>query len=103
MYHLLRRSKRKVVLPARYRDGNFVNMHSCFLDNPIDGCEVSSFDEDTGVKEQDEDMNDEMHALIKNQTQDRMPKPKEVKPITCKWVYKVKRKTNDSIDRYKAS
>jgi len=34
-------------------------------------------------------MNDEMNALIKNQTWDLVPKPKEVKPITCKWVYKI--------------
>jgi len=79
----LRRSKRKVVLPARYRDGNFVSMHSCFLANPIDDCEPSCFDEATGVKEWDSAMNDEMNALIKNQTWDLVPKPKEVKPITC--------------------
>ena len=64
----LRRSKRKVVLPARYIDENFVSMNSCFLATPIDDCEPSSFDEATGVKEWDDAMNDEMNALIKNQT-----------------------------------
>ena len=99
----LMRSKRKVVLLARYRDGNFVSMHSCFLDNPIDECELSSFDEAIGVKEWDDDMNDEMNALIRNQTWDLVPKPKEVKPITCKWVYKVKEKADGIVNRYKAS
>jgi hypothetical protein len=47
-------------------------------------------------------MNDEMNALIKNQTWDLVPKPKEVKPITCKWIYKVKCKANGGVDRYKA-
>jgi hypothetical protein len=95
----LRRSKRKVVLPARYRDGNFVSMHSCFLPNLINDCEPYCFDEATSVKEWDSAMNDEMNALIKNQTWDLMPKPKEVKPITCKWVYKIKRKADGNVDR----
>jgi hypothetical protein len=99
----LRRSKRKVVLPARYRDGNFVSINSCFLANPIDDCEPSSFDEATSVKEWDDTMNDEMNALIKNQTWDLVPKPKEVKPITSKGVYKVKQKEVDYVGRYKAS
>jgi hypothetical protein len=99
----LRRSKRKVVLPAQHKDGNFVSMHSCFLDNPIDECELSSFDEAKGVKERNDDMNDEINAIIRNQTWDLMPKPKEVKLITSKWVYKVKQKADDSVDRYKAS
>jgi len=98
----LTRSKRKVVFLARYREGNFVSMHSCFLVNPIDDCEPSCFDEATGVKEWESAMNDEMNALIKNQTWDFVPKPKEVKPITCKWVYKIKRKADGSVDRYKA-
>jgi hypothetical protein len=76
-----------------------VSMHSCFLDNPIDECELSSFDEAKGVKERDDDMN----ALIRNQTWDLVPKPKEVKSITSKWVYKVKQKAVDYVDRYKAS
>jgi hypothetical protein len=91
------RSKWKVVLPAWYRNVNFMSMHSCFLANPIDDCELSCFYESTGVKEWDGAMN----ALIKNQTWDLVPKPKEVKPITCKWVYKIKRKTYGSVDRYK--
>jgi hypothetical protein len=46
-----RRSKRNMVLPAWYDDENFVSINSCFLANPIDDCEPSSFDEATGVKE----------------------------------------------------
>ena len=31
-----------------------------------------------------------------------MPRPKDVKPISSKWVYKVKTRTNGSVERYKA-
>ena len=31
-----------------------------------------------------------------------MPRPNKVKPISCKWVYKVKTRSDGSIERYKA-
>ena len=47
-------------------------------------------------------MEEEIHALKQNQTWDLMLKPKAVKPISCKWVYKVKTRADGSIERYKA-
>ena len=43
-----------------------------------------------------------MQALIQNETQELVPKPKDVKPISCKWLYKLKVRPDDSIKRYKA-
>ena len=37
-----------------------------------------------------EAMKEEISALEKNQTWELVPKPKEVKPISYKWVYRVK-------------
>lgn len=47
-------------------------------------------------------MKEEITALEQNQTWDLVPKPRDVKPISCKWVYKIKRRLDGSIDRYKA-
>jgi transposase InsO family protein len=47
-------------------------------------------------------MEEEMTALRQNQTWELVPKPNGVKPISCKWVYKVKTKADGSIERYKA-
>ncbi|KAA0045164.1 Integrase, catalytic core [Cucumis melo var. makuwa] len=47
-------------------------------------------------------MEEEVDALKKNHTWDLVPKPKDVKPISCKWVYKVKTQADGTIKRYKA-
>jgi hypothetical protein len=44
----------------------------------------------------------EYDALIKNQTWHLVPSQRDANIINCKWVYKVKRKSDGSIDRYKA-
>ena len=47
-------------------------------------------------------MKEEINVLEQNQTWDLVPKPKHVKPISCKWVYKIKHCPDGSIERYKA-
>ena len=47
-------------------------------------------------------MDAEYQALLKNQTWHLVPRPKGKNIIGCKWVYKVKRKSDGTIDRYKA-
>ncbi|KAL0413625.1 UNVERIFIED_CONTAM: Retrovirus-related Pol polyprotein from transposon TNT 1-94 [Sesamum radiatum] len=46
-------------------------------------------------------MEEEIAALKRNQTWELVPKPNDVKSISCKWVYKIKRCTR-SIERHKA-
>ncbi|GKV36582.1 hypothetical protein SLEP1_g44695 [Rubroshorea leprosula] len=60
------------------------------------------FEKATGVKVWEDAMDEEMNALFKNETWDLVPKPKDVQLVSCKWVYKIKRKVDGSIDRYKA-
>lgn len=47
-------------------------------------------------------MDSEYLALMKNKTWHLVPPKKGINIIDCKWVYKVKRKPDGSLDRYKA-
>ena len=46
-------------------------------------------------------MKEEIDALELNQTWELVVKPIDVKPISCKQIYKIKRQTNGSIERNK--
>jgi hypothetical protein len=47
-------------------------------------------------------MSDELAALERTSTWDLVPLPPGAVPITCKWVYKVKTRSDGSVERYKA-
>lgn len=47
-------------------------------------------------------MRDRIKALERNSTWVVVPKPKDVDPVTCKWVYKLKKKVDGSVARHKA-
>jgi Reverse transcriptase (RNA-dependent DNA polymerase) len=47
-------------------------------------------------------MEEELHALEKNQTWTVCPLPKNKKPVGCKWVYKIKCNSDGTIKRYNA-
>ncbi|XP_057745169.1 uncharacterized mitochondrial protein AtMg00820-like [Arachis stenosperma] len=47
-------------------------------------------------------MKDELDALELNKTWRLVDCPAEVKPVGCKWVYRIKCKPDGSVDRYKA-
>ncbi|PNX85086.1 retrovirus-related Pol polyprotein from transposon TNT 1-94 [Trifolium pratense] len=47
-------------------------------------------------------MKTELDALGRNQTWSLVDLPPHIKPIGCKWVYKINHKADDSIERYKA-
>jgi hypothetical protein len=47
-------------------------------------------------------MDIEYDALMKNKTWHLVPPQKGRNVIDCKWVYKIKRKVDGSLDRYKA-
>ena len=47
-------------------------------------------------------MSEEIAALERTSTWDLVPLPARVTPITCKWVYKIKTRSDGSLERYKA-
>ncbi|GAU30899.1 hypothetical protein TSUD_381130 [Trifolium subterraneum] len=47
-------------------------------------------------------MNSELEALSTTSTWKIVDMPPNIKPIGCKWVYKIKHKSNGNIERYKA-
>ncbi|WVZ20683.1 hypothetical protein V8G54_008005 [Vigna mungo] len=49
-----------------------------------------------------EAMKSEIEALVLNKTWDIVETPLNVKPIGCKWVYKIKRRPDGTVERYKA-
>ncbi|CAA0816600.1 cysteine-rich RLK (RECEPTOR-like protein kinase) 8 [Striga hermonthica] len=64
--------------------------------------EPKFYNEAKGIREREEAMNKEVSALNKNCTWELVEKPMNIQPITCKWVYKVKKKVDGTINRYKA-
>jgi len=47
-------------------------------------------------------MDSEHQALLRNKTWHLVPPPKGKNVIGCKWVYKIKRRADGTIDKYKA-
>ena len=47
-------------------------------------------------------MNEEFEALMRNQTWNLVEPPPNVTPIGCKWVFRIKRHPDGSIQKYKA-
>jgi hypothetical protein len=47
-------------------------------------------------------MEEEFGALMKNDTWKLVPWQRGINVVDCKWVFKLKRKVDGSIERYKA-
>ena len=47
-------------------------------------------------------MYEEMRALQRNETWEIVDLPREKKTVGCKWVFTIKCKSDNSIERYKA-
>ena len=64
--------------------------------------EPSTFKEASSVPEWQSAMSEELAALDRTGTWEIVPLPPHAVPITCKWVFKIKTKSDGSIERYKA-
>ncbi|KAK3006483.1 hypothetical protein RJ639_016084 [Escallonia herrerae] len=68
----------------------------------VDNCEPSCYEAAKGIPEWEAAMLEETNALLRNDTSELVPKPKDIEPVTCKWVYKVKKKADGTVNRFKA-
>jgi hypothetical protein len=64
--------------------------------------ELSNHHEALGNSQWKNAMDQEFTALLKNKTWHLVPRQHGANIIDCKWVYKIKKKADGSIDRYKA-
>jgi histone deacetylase 1/2 len=69
---------------------------------PVSSGEPENLQMDLANKNWKSAMDDEYRALTVNKTWRLVPHRQGLKLIDCKWVYRIKRKSNGTIDRYKA-
>ncbi|KAK2998211.1 hypothetical protein RJ639_023475 [Escallonia herrerae] len=101
-----RRSAREKRQPSYLKDYevqvNQSTVSSCFFLGAVDNCESSCYEAAKGIPEWEAAMLEETNALLRNDTWELVPKPKDIEPVTCKWVYKVKKKADGTVNRFKA-
>ena len=93
--HALRSSHRVTTLLSHLRDFHCFSALAS-LQEPQTFCEASS----NPLWQQA--MKEELDALHKTRTWDSVYLPSEKSTISCKWVYKIKTRSDGTIDRYKA-
>jgi hypothetical protein len=90
------RLQRGIRKPKVYNDGTV--RYGCFTSNG----EPQNLEEALGNKNWKQAMDLEFSALMNNKTCHLVPYQKGKNIIDFKWVYKIKKKVDRSIDRYKA-
>ncbi|KAJ9546887.1 hypothetical protein OSB04_019430 [Centaurea solstitialis] len=91
----VRRSNRVRQVPSHLRD---YHCYATLLSNH----EPTSYKEVSSSSLWQAAMQEELQALTKAQTWDPVPLPPGKRPIGSKWVFKIKTKSDGSVDRYKA-
>jgi hypothetical protein len=82
--------------PKKFTDGTIRYAYFCSTGEPSSTTEAFA---DPRWKAA---MDKEYDALMKNNTWHLVPSTLGQNVIDCKWVYKIKRKTDSTVDRYKA-
>jgi histone deacetylase 1/2 len=95
------RSQDGIVKPKKITDGRIQYDRVCFANYSATG-EPTSISEALSDPKWKLAMDEEYSALLKNNTWHLVPASRGTNIIDCKWVYKVKRRADGSIDRYKA-
>ena len=64
--------------------------------------EPTCFEEAIKLKEWADAMVEEYQSIIKNDVWEVVPRPKDKSVVSSKWIFKTKRSTYGSIEKYKA-
>ena len=97
------RSRSGIVRPKERTDGTVTYLAACLahaVDDPT--AEPRSYQAAMSIPHWRAAMEQEYHAPMKNMTWTLVPPPSRVNIIDLKWVFKVKKHADGSIERYKA-
>ena len=98
----LRRSTHQKNPVKRYGYNEYMAHHYAYMVKLAAVREPKSYAEAARDLNWQQATEEEMHTLMENKTWDLVDVPKGVKPIGCRWVYKVKYNVDGSVNRYKA-
>ena len=93
----LRRSTRQKNPVMRFGYNEYMAHHYAYMTRVAEVREPESYAEAAMDANWRAAMEEEMHALAENETWDLFDASKGVKPIGCRWVYKVKYNTDGSV------
>ncbi|KAJ0503054.1 putative RNA-directed DNA polymerase [Helianthus annuus] len=87
---------------ANITKGNLSKEAQAFTSSLYDEEIPNSVEQALNSQNWKEAMEEEMRALIKNETWDKSALPPDKKPVGCRWVFTIKHKPDGTIERYKA-
>nr|GEY57548.1 putative reverse transcriptase, RNA-dependent DNA polymerase [Tanacetum cinerariifolium] len=87
---------------ANIAEGNLSNNAKAFAVSLCSEEIPSSFEQALKSEKWKKAMDDEMKALKKNKTWDQCALPQGKKPVGCRWIFTVKYKPDETVERYKA-
>jgi hypothetical protein len=101
---MLTRAKNNIFKPKVFNDGTSHHpiAHALTATSDLSITEPTCFSQASTDSNWRQAMNSEFDALLKNHTWRLVPASKAKNLVGCKWVFRIKRKADGSIDRYKA-
>ena len=94
----LRRSTRQNNPVVQFGYNEYMAHHYAYMTRVAEVCDPESYAEAAKDANWLASMEEEMCVLAENETWDLVDALKGVKPIGCRWVYKVKHNTDDSVN-----
>ncbi|KAJ1698573.1 hypothetical protein LUZ63_007085 [Rhynchospora breviuscula] len=101
-HHMQTRQKTKAIKPKNYANYHVYTATRYPVQPPTDEIEPTCYTQASKHSHWRQAMSEELTALATNNTWDLVPLPPNANAVGCKWLYKIKKKSDGSIERYKA-